>query len=287
MAKVFRVSFAIFIFTLQSSWQLDLSCVEPGCSTEEDRSILWPFEDPNFFLRCEGLPWELVRRPCLDKLLFHFERQECVDPYEWKGPCPEDLPQCPRVVCKTVYDQRKLWPHEDPSSFLQCVPGPRGGMEPLVRHCSPDTLFSWTMQQCRESALWERDCTFEDTSSTPSTTFETEPDETDPTEETTETTEENTETTEEITETTEEDTTTQSITTTTTTEPERGICPVPICSVQDPRLYPHTDWTLYYQCIPDVNGFWVPVERPCGAGTYFHYSRQLCVFMAEWEDFCL
>ncbi|XP_058821319.1 uncharacterized protein LOC131683396 [Topomyia yanbarensis] len=306
--------FGILLIVRQSIAADDISCIHPECDSEEGRATLWPFYDPNFYLRCEERTWELVRRPCIDKRLFKFVRQECVDPYEWVETCPDPhLPQCPRVVCKTKYDQRKLWPYEDPSYFLQCVPGPMGGMEAVRRDCDPETLFSWTLQQCVEIEQWERDCTFEEvstpgtteggetetTAETDSTTIDnettdTEPDTTDSTDETTttETTEEitttesetdTTETTEEITDSTPSVTTPSS----STTEPTRGICPVPVCRVQDPHLYPHTDWTLYYQCVPDPNGFWVPAERPCGAGTYFHAGRQMCLFQSDWEDFCL
>lgn len=241
----------------------NLDCVNPSCASDADRATLWPFSDPNFFLRCEEPDWDLVRRPCTARRLFHFARQECVEPSEWKEPCPEekpDLPQCPQVVCKTVQDQRKLWPHEDASFFLQCIPRPNGGMHAVRKTCSGDSLFSWTLQKCVTPSSWQMDCTFEED---PSTTPE---DET----ETTETTE----------------VTPPTSPTTTTEVPERGICPVPVCRIQDPTLYPHTDWTMYYQCVPTQTG-WMPMERPCAPGTHFHYGFQVCVWPAQWEDFCL
>ncbi|XP_055618329.1 uncharacterized protein LOC129763366 [Toxorhynchites rutilus septentrionalis] len=240
----------------------NLDCVNPTCATVADRATLWPFSDPNFFLRCEEPGWNLVRRPCIAQRLFHFVRQECVEPSEWEEPCPDerpDLPQCPQVVCRTVQDQRKLWPHEDANHFLQCIPRPNGGMQAVRRNCPNDSLFSWNLQQCVPSSSWRMDCTFDDDQST---------------------------TVEDETETTATPETTTPLTTTTTV-PDRGICPVPICRIQDPRLYPHSDWTMYYQCVPQQDGSWAPLERPCAPGTRFHYGFQVCVWPAQWEDFCL
>ncbi|XP_062550016.1 uncharacterized protein LOC134214710 [Armigeres subalbatus] len=143
---------------------VDVSCVVPECSTQEGRITLWPFSDPNFFIICEAPFWHLIRRPCLSAMLFHFERQECVDPEEWEKPCATQtpLPKCPVVVCANIEDQRLLWPVEDPSFFIQCVPRPDGGMMGVQRMCSEGYLFSYTQQNCIYAQYWEQDCTFDD-----------------------------------------------------------------------------------------------------------------------------
>ncbi|EDS31493.1 conserved hypothetical protein [Culex quinquefasciatus] len=250
-------------------------CVNPDCSTAADRNTLWPLEDANFFLRCDG-NWDLLKTPCFDKQLFHFRLQRCVLPADWEPACPEELPECPEVVCQSPADQRVLWPVAMLTRyFVRCMPGPTGGMVPTMVPCEGDTLFSWTRQGCVSADNWVKSCEFPgDTTDDGSTTTEVV-----------------TTTTEEVTTTTEEQTTTTEATTTTdagtTPTPERGICPVPVCAVMDPTHYPHSDWTMYYQCIPHATGYWFPLERDCAAGTVFHFGMQQCVFPVEWQDFCL
>lgn len=295
---------------LSQPFTIDVDCAVPECTTEEGRTTLWPFRDPNFFVRCEPPQWHLMRRPCLSRTLFHFRRQECVEPAQWDEPCPptSELPQCPRIVCETVQDTRRLWPEEDPSFFLQCVPRPDGGMMSVRRECAVGFLFSYTLQQCVDAQYWERDCTFDDEVTTIGTTPDEGPGDsttTTPEEATTtteiSTTEEPTTTTAEPTTTTEEPTTTTADPTTTTADPtttttpdpstttehNRGTCPTPVCRFQDPTLYPHTDWTKFYQCVINEFGQSVPEVRNCGLGTYFHFGSQNCLHIWQWEDFCI
>ncbi|XP_065074829.1 uncharacterized protein LOC135698679 [Ochlerotatus camptorhynchus] len=359
MSTLIQLAVFLWAAALSSALQpdlyaVDVSCAPPSCATEADQATLWPFRDPNFYIICEPPQWHLIRRPCLYGTLFDFTHQQCVHPSQWEKPCPPttSLPECPRVVCQTILDQRQLWPEEDPSFFLQCIPGPTGGMVAVRRECAMGYLFSYSLQLCVDARFWEQDCTFdvvitpqttpdeelETTSELPQTTTEppqttTEPPQTTtvPSQTTTEqspqttteqppqttteqlpqtTTEQPQTTTEQPTTTTEQpETTTEEPQTTTfpppetttlypetttpypdpgtTTDPIRGTCPVPVCMFQDPTLYPHTDWTMFYQCIPNEFGHWIPIERDCGAGTFFHGGFQFCVNRWEWEDYCI
>ncbi|XP_055588263.1 uncharacterized protein LOC129740586 [Uranotaenia lowii] len=270
-----RIALVLLIVQLVHGQERDYwSCIEPTCETVEDRRVLWPFPgDPNFYQQCEQVSpvaWSLKRRPCKDKRLFRFDAQLCVPVEEWEVPCP--LPWCPIVACETTADLFQLWPHGRSDSFYQCIPrASGGGFEAVVRQCELGYRFSAYNQRCVVEQLWRPECIFQDG-------ITTEP----PTDEPEDTT-----TSVDQTTTTTEDTTTTTTPGTPTPEPERGTCPIPLCRVQDQTLYPHTDWTRFWQCIPNPDGFWVPVVRPCGAGTYFHFGDQRCVFMADWEDFCL
>lgn len=318
-AVAFFCSVALSSSALSKPFAIEVDCAVPECSSQEGRTTLWPFRDPNFFVRCEPPKWHLMRRPCLSGTLFHFDRQECVDPSQWVEPCPAgpEMPQCPRIVCATAQDQRQLWPEEDPSFFLRCIPRPDGGMMVVRRECTEGFLFSYTLQQCVDAQYWEQDCTFDDvttigtptpegetdtsttspvdetTTTTPATTTTEEPTTTTAEPTTTTTVEPTTTTTEEPTTTTTEDPTTTTedpVTpgpTTTTTEHSRGTCPTPLCSFQDPKLYPHTDWTKFYQCVLNASGQMEAVVRSCGANTYFHAGMQNCLHIWQWEDFCI
>ncbi|KAL1395952.1 hypothetical protein pipiens_010863 [Culex pipiens pipiens] len=133
-------------------------CVNPDCSTASDRNTLWPLEDANFFLRCDG-NWDLLKTPCFDKQLFHFRLQRCVPPADWEPACPEELPECPEVVCQSPADQRVLWPVAMLTRyFVRCMPGPSGGMVPTMVPCEGDTLFSWTRQGCVSADNWVKSC---------------------------------------------------------------------------------------------------------------------------------
>uniref|UniRef100_A0A4Y0BPJ7 Chitin-binding type-2 domain-containing protein n=1 Tax=Anopheles funestus TaxID=62324 RepID=A0A4Y0BPJ7_ANOFN len=243
-----------------------VDCVVPSCVTEQDRATVWPFEDPNFFVRCEptGAPWELVRHPCTGRRLFHFARQLCIEPTVWEEPCAdlpglEPLQPCAEVRCDTAADLRHLWPVEEPSTFLQCIPQATGGIAPVLRDCPFGLLFSMRYQACITVHRWQRECSFGD--NTPGPTGG----DTDPT-------------------TTETASTT--VTQPTTTIPEWTLCQPPTCMQEDPILYPHTNRSFYWQCVPRPTGFWEALMRPCAAGTYFHYGLQQCVFPADWVNFC-
>ncbi|XP_052872196.1 uncharacterized protein LOC128277727 [Anopheles cruzii] len=239
----------------------------PACSTALDRATLWPFQDPNFYQRCvpdsAEVQWNLVRQPCHGRRLFHFTRQTCTRPEDWEEACPaepvEPLPPapCPEVRCDSIDDTRQLWPDIDPARFYQCIPQATGGIAAVGQLCRFGTLFSVRNQACIVMSRWTAECSFES-----------------PTDPTTET----------------EPTTTGSTTLeppqSTTPDAEWTLCQPPVCGLEDPILYPHTDRTLYYQCVPQPDGFWVPLERPCAAGTHFHYGLQHCVFPADWENFC-
>ncbi|XP_058127400.1 uncharacterized protein LOC131291070 [Anopheles ziemanni] len=251
-----------------------VSCVEPSCATELDRVTLWPFEDPNFFLQCSsasggGAPWELVRQPCQGRRLFHFTRQACTVPVQWEATCPEQgggsagpLEPCPEVSCETVADLGRLWPDVDPSRFHQCIPQAAGGILPVAQTCPEGTLFSVRYQACITVLRWTEECSFDGGELTPGPTGG-------------------------------DTTVTVPITPTTTPLPptttESGgwtLCQVPICEREDPVLYPHSDWAFFWQCVPQPTGFWEPQMRPCGAGTVFHFALQMCVFPADWVNFC-
>uniref|UniRef100_A0A182USG5 Chitin-binding type-2 domain-containing protein n=1 Tax=Anopheles merus TaxID=30066 RepID=A0A182USG5_ANOME len=244
-----------------------VDCVVPSCLTELDRATVWPFEDPNFFLRCEptGTPWELVRHPCSGRRLFHFARQRCTAPLDWEVPCggtinPGPLEPCPEVSCATEADLGRLWPTEEPPTFLQCIPQASGGIAPVLQHCPYGTLFSLRHQACISVFRWEAECSFGGELTPGPTGGE-------PT------------TTEMIT------TTTQIVTQpppTSTTVPGWTLCQRPLCEREDPVLYPHASPSYFWQCVPQPNGFWEAQMRPCAAGTFFHYGLQQCVFPADW-----
>uniref|UniRef100_A0A182KFY3 Chitin-binding type-2 domain-containing protein n=1 Tax=Anopheles christyi TaxID=43041 RepID=A0A182KFY3_9DIPT len=247
-----------------------VDCVLPSCLTELDRATVWPFEDPNFYLRCEptGIPWELVRHPCTGRRLFDFTRQRCTTPVDWEEPCrslvsPGPLGPCPEVRCESVADLRRLWPAEEPSTFLQCIPQASGGIAPVLLHCPSGALFSERYQACITVHRWQPECTFNGeltpgpTGGEPATT--------------------------------EAITTTQIVTeepTPTSTVPGWTLCQRPLCAREDPVLYPHADPAFFWQCVPQPNGFWEAQMRPCAATTFFHYGLQQCVFPADWENFC-
>uniref|UniRef100_A0A1Y9H243 Chitin-binding type-2 domain-containing protein n=1 Tax=Anopheles dirus TaxID=7168 RepID=A0A1Y9H243_9DIPT len=242
-----------------------VDCVVASCGTELDRATIWPFEDPNFFLRCEptGAPWELVRHPCTGRRLFDFERQRCVEPIGWVAACADRNPipslgPCPAVRCDSVADLRRLWPVDDPARFLQCIPQADGGVAPIAKYCPFATQFSLLAQACITVHRWEREC-LPDGENTPGPTGG----DTDPT-------------TTEL----------PSPPPPTTTQPGWTLCQQPICEREDPVLYPHANPASFWQCVPQPSGFWVAQERPCGAGTLFHYGLQQCVFPADWVDFC-
>uniref|UniRef100_A0AAG5DW60 Chitin-binding type-2 domain-containing protein n=1 Tax=Anopheles atroparvus TaxID=41427 RepID=A0AAG5DW60_ANOAO len=246
-----------------------VGCVEPSCATEFARVTLWPFEDPNFFLQCAAgggaAQWELVRQPCQGRLLFHFTRQSCTLPADWEATCPEQgggsadpLEPCPVVRCEEAADLQRLWPAEDSDRFYQCIPQAAGGVLPVAQTCPGGTLFSLRYQACITPLRWTEECSFDGGEVTPGPTGG----DTDPT------------------------TTVTAPTTTTTESGGWTLCQMPICEREDQVLYPHTDRMFYWQCVPQPNGFWAAQMRPCGAGTVFHYGLQLCVFPADWVNFC-
>uniref|UniRef100_A0A3F2Z135 Chitin-binding type-2 domain-containing protein n=1 Tax=Anopheles minimus TaxID=112268 RepID=A0A3F2Z135_9DIPT len=242
-----------------------VDCVVPSCVTEQDRATVWPFEDPNFFVRCEptGAPWELVRHPCTGRRLFHFARQMCTVPADWEEPCAdlpslEPLQPCAEVRCDTAADLRRLWPVEEPSTFLQCIPQATGGIAPVLKDCPHGLLFSVRYQACITVHRWQQECRFDGENTPGPTGGDTDP------------------------------TTTEVVTPpgATTTEPVWTLCQPPICKQEDPILYPHTNPSYFWQCVPQPTGFWEAVMRPCAASTYFHYGLQQCVFPADWVNFC-
>uniref|UniRef100_A0A182QTM9 Chitin-binding type-2 domain-containing protein n=1 Tax=Anopheles farauti TaxID=69004 RepID=A0A182QTM9_9DIPT len=241
-----------------------VDCVVPSCATELDRATIWPFEDPNFFLRCEptGAPWELVRHPCTGRRLFDFERQMCTVPQMWEEPCAvlgnpaPELGPCPEARCDNVGDLRRLWPTEEPARFLQCIPQAGGGVAPVPQYCPFATQFSLRLQACVTVHRWERECLFDGENTPDPTGGDTDP------------------------------TTTELPLPPTSTLPGWTLCQPPVCEPEDPVLYPHTDPASFWQCVPQPTGFWVAQQRPCGAGTLFHYALQQCVFPADWENFC-
>uniref|UniRef100_A0A182SCX3 Chitin-binding type-2 domain-containing protein n=1 Tax=Anopheles maculatus TaxID=74869 RepID=A0A182SCX3_9DIPT len=253
-----------------------IDCVIPSCITEQDRSTIWPFEDPNFFVRCEptGAPWELVRHPCTGRRLFHFARQMCTVPEDWEEPCA-DLPTldplepCPEVRCNTAADLRRLWPMEDPSLFLQCIPQAAGGIAPVGHVCPNGLLFSVRQQACITVHRWQRECSFEGENTPGPTGGDTDPTTTIPWPPPSSTTP-----------------ATQSPPPSTSTVPDWILCQPPICLQEDPILYPHSNPSLFWQCVPQPSGYWLALERPCAAGTFFHFALQQCVFPADWVNFC-
>lgn len=64
-----------------------------------------------------------------------------------------------------------------------------------------------------------------------------------------------------------------------TREENFKLCEPPPCT-EDQRnvLWPHSNNTLYYQCVPDPSCGYKALERPCAPGTVFGFKEQVCIW---------
>uniref|UniRef100_A0A336KXF4 CSON000994 protein n=1 Tax=Culicoides sonorensis TaxID=179676 RepID=A0A336KXF4_CULSO len=286
-------------------------CPEPRCDTEENILTLWSHDNAFKYWQCrrndDGI-WIPVERDCSPTgNKFSFEHQVCVWPSDYIASCAtyeeillkdlndepencgEDIP-----ACTTEYEKNTLYAHDDVKQFWQCKPDPDGYWTPLERPCAPGTWFCKNLQVC----IWPRDWSKEmcgcEGNLGSSTTIQTTPTTTSrptttPTTTTTKKQSTPTKPTKPPIPTTPGQT--QSTPGQGPTDPpgaisgeEPGPCDAPRCDTMEEQntLYANANVSVFWQCKPDADGYWSPIERPCAPGTWFCSDEQVCIWPRDW-----
>lgn len=62
-------------------------------------------------------------------------------------------------------------------------------------------------------------------------------------------------------------------------DPNFTLCEPPACTEEQRHiLWPTHDKNSYYQCVPDPSCGFKALERPCGPGTVFGFTEQVCIW---------
>lgn len=258
------------------------NCDEPSCQGS-GIFILWPNIDPTKFYQCapdDERGWAPKVHTCPSPLLFSYEEQVCVWPYQWENPCGVSPPSttpgpgtCLEPTCNPLAPERTFYPNPEPTKYWQCIPG---YPEALLMSCIAGNYYSDRIKACVDPSLWENPCKIDTTSKAPTTTTQA------PT--TTITTQSPTTiTTQAPTTSTTTPRTTESVSTIGSTILPPITCEKPECDGKEDTRYPDWNPNHYWQCAP---GFEAPYYMDCPPETLFSYRFQVCVYCEEWENPC-
>ncbi|XP_062550006.1 uncharacterized protein LOC134214699 [Armigeres subalbatus] len=155
-------------------------CGTPRCTTDLERSFMWPADDARNFYICVDTGndwWQTTLLECEEGQYFQTMLQTCVPEQEYDATfCPifPPPPAAPTVVpsdpvetclegynssniqpvtcddprCITSYEVSAYWPSVDPSKYYECELQLSGGYAPSVRDCPQNTQFDFFRQCC-------------------------------------------------------------------------------------------------------------------------------------------